>query len=179
MPPLAPELPAHVLAETSGMERSMRRPRFQQNAIRNQKRIVDPGVRLRTFDVDHRRQPEQLLHRMENKDLLVRQVAAVALARMSERHPARLVRIIERLIEVLKDDSAYVRWHLVYVLGKVMSFSFARTSAFLGDLVSRLEDDNRIVRLLACKALRQLATQYPAAVERVFGELKKGFPPRW
>lgn len=158
------------------MERSMSKPRTRRKAVRNQTPTRAPVARRRTFDLDHRCQSEELLQRMEDKDLFVRQVAAVALARMSEQRPARLLRGIARIREALKDDSAYVRWHLVYVLGRIMSFSLSRTSAFLGDLVSRLDDENRIVRVFACKALSQLAARNPVVIKELFRKLKKETP---
>ena len=154
----------------------MTKPRIQKKAVRNRKRTAAPVAKLRTFDLDHRRQSEALLNRIEDKDLFVRQVAAVALARMSEQHPARLLRGLARLKEALKDDSAYVRWHVVYALGKIMSFSLSRASSFLDDLVSRLDDENRIVRLFACKVLSQLAARNPAAIKELFRKLKTEIP---
>jgi len=154
----------------------MTKPRTRKKTARNRKRTAVPVAKLRTFDVDHRRQSEALLRRIEDKDLFVRQVAAVALARVSEQHPARLLHGLFRLKEALKDDSAYVRWHVVYVLGRTMSFSLSRTSTFLGELVSRLNDENRIVRVFACKALRQLAARNPVVIQELFGELKTEIP---
>ena len=154
----------------------MTKPRIQQKAVRNRKRTAAPIAQPRTFDVDHRGQSEELLRMIEDKELFVRQVAAVALARMSEQHPARLLCRLVRLKEALKDDSAYVRWHVVYVLGRIMSCSLSRTSTFLGDLVSRLDDENRIVRVFACKALSQLAARNPVVIKELFRELKREIP---
>ena len=154
----------------------MTKPRIQQKAVWSRKRSATPTARLRTFDLDHRRQSEELLQRLEAKDLFVRQVAAVALARMSEQHPARLLRGLMRMQETLKDDSAYVSWHLVYVLGRTMSFSLSRMSTFLSDLASRLDDENRIVRVFACKALSQLVARNPGVIKEFFRELKTEIP---
>jgi|WetSurMetagenome_2_1015567.scaffolds.fasta_scaffold09034_2 HEAT repeat protein len=150
----------------------MTKQRIRHRAVRNRKPTEASLANLRTFDVDDRRQPEALLHRMMDKDLFVRQVAAVALARMSEQHPARLLRGLIRLREALKDDSAYVRWHVVYVLGRIMSFSLSRSSIFLWDLVSRLDDENRVVQAFALIALRQLAARNPAVIRELLRELR-------
>ena len=138
--------------------------------------MAAPIAKLRTFDIDYRRQSEELLRRMEDKDLLVRQVAAVALARISEQHPARLLLRLVPLKEALRDDSAYVRWHVVYVFGRIIVFSPSRTANFLGDLVSRLDDENRIVRVFACKALRQLDVRNPGIIKKLFKELNREIP---
>jgi len=114
---------------------------------------------------------------LEDKDRGVRGRAAATLARLAESHPARLLRVVQRLREALLDDSAFVRWHLVYTLGKLGIHSPLQSRAFLGDLVSRLEDENRIVRALSSSALNQLAVRKPLMVEEYFQNLKKEIPP--
>ena len=56
---------------------------------------------------------------LDDSDRALRGRAAATLARLSEKHAGRLVRSVERLRDTLSDDSAYVRWHLVYTLGRV------------------------------------------------------------
>jgi hypothetical protein len=173
-PPPLPNGLAKALADTP--EFSMTRPRIQRQTVRNRRQTAHSKVKVRTFDVEHRRQPERLLHMLENRHLYVRQTAVVALARMSEQHPARLVRRLERLTEALNDDSAYVRWHIVYVLSRMIEFSSSRSSGLLKDLVSRLDDENRIVRVFACRTLRQIAGWEPQLIEELFKDLKREIP---
>jgi HEAT repeat protein len=137
---------------------------------------------LRTSDavrtvVAHPRRLGELLRLLEDKDRGVRGRAAAALARLAESHPARLQRAILPLREGLGDESAYVRWHLVYAFGKIGSCFPAQSREFLGDLVSRMDDENRVVRTLACKSLTQVASRKPALIEEFFQTLKREVPP--
>jgi HEAT repeat protein len=155
-------------------------PRTYRRVVRNRKAV--PLSKLRASDVvktvvDHPRRLEELLRMLEEKDRGVRGRAATTIARLSESHPARMFRVIQRLREALVDDSAYVRWHLVYSFGKLELHSPAETHVFLSDLVSRLEDENRIVRSIASKAIVQVAAQKPLIVEEIFQNLKKDIPP--
>jgi HEAT repeat protein len=113
---------------------------------------------------------------LEDKDRLVRGRAAVALAQLSESHPARLLRVVIRLREVVTDDSAYVRWHLLYALGKLGSKYPMKSRAFLPDLISHLDDDNRICRVIAVRALGLVAARRPGLIEECFRNLKKEIP---
>lgn len=126
--------------------------------------------------VDHPRRLEELLRMLEDKDRSVRGRAAVALAQLSESHPARLLRVVVRLREIMADDSAYVRWHLLYALGKLGSKYPLKSRGFLPDLVSRLDDDNRICRVIAVRALGQVAARRPGLIEECFQNLKKEIP---
>jgi HEAT repeat protein len=160
----------------------MREPKIHRRIIRNRKKTAVPLSKLRTSDavrtvVDHPRRLQELLRMLDDKDRGVRTRAAAAFARLSESHPARLQRVILCLREGLVDESAYVRWHLVYSFGKIASFCPAQCREFLGDLVSRLDDENRIVRAVACKALGLVADRKPALVEDFFQTLKRELPP--
>jgi len=160
----------------------MTEPRTHRRVVRNRKKNTVPLSKLRTSDVvktvvDHPRRLEELLRMLEDKESSVRGRAAATLARLSESHPARLLRVILRLRDSLVDDSAYVRWHLVYTLGQLGSRFPAQVRDLLGDLVSRVDDNNRIVRVLACKALGHVAAQRPRIVEEFFRHLKKDVPP--
>jgi len=117
------------------------------------------------------------LRMLEDKDRAFRGRAAAALARLSESHPARLLRVSQRLKDGLSDESAFVRWHLVYTMGKLASCYPGQSRAFLSDVVSRLDDENRIVRILSCKALSQVAARKPVVIEDLFQGLKKEVPP--
>ncbi len=154
----AARLPALILAEP--LEHAMTKPRIRRRAVRTAASVI------RTFDLEHRAQPQALLDRLEDKDLFVRQIASVALARMAELHPDRLLRGLDRVRKSLKDDSAYVRWHVVYALGTIIASSPSRRPMPLDDLVGRLDDENRIVRLFARKALLHIAARHPAIVQK-------------
>ena len=159
----------------------MTEPRIHQRIVRNRKKNRIPLSKLRASDVvktvvDHPRRLEELLRMLEDKDRRIRGKAAVILAQLSESHPARLLRVLARLTEALSDESAYVRWHLIYTLG-IVAYRFpGRARSFLVDVVSRLEDDNRICRVLAAKALRQVAARKPLIIEECFRSLKKEIP---
>jgi len=114
---------------------------------------------------------------LEDKDRGIRGRAAATLARLSESHPARLLRVLARLRETLSDDSAYVRWHLVYALGKVSSRFPAQSRVLVSDLTIGLDDENGIVRTLACVALSQMAARDPITVEEFFQNGKREMPP--
>ncbi len=87
------------------------------------------------------------------------------------------MRVLVRLREALSDDSANVRWYLVYTLGTLGSYFPSQSRAFLNDLVVRLDDQNRVVRSLSCKALSQVAARKPLVVEEFFQNLKREIPP--
>jgi HEAT repeat protein len=127
--------------------------------------------------VDHPRRLQELMRMLEDKDRGVRGRAAATLARLSESHPSRLIKLTARLIEALGDESAYVRWNLTYSLGRLSSQFPNRAQGYLGELLTRLEDENRVVRVLACKALAQVAGKKPSAVESLFQNAKKEIPP--
>jgi hypothetical protein len=159
----------------------MTEPRVHHRIVRNRKKNRIPLSKLRASDVvktlvDHPRRLEELLRMLEDKDRRIRGKAAVILAQLSESHPARLLRVTARLVEALRDESAYVRWHLLYTLGMIGAHSPHRARIFLTEVVSRLEDDNRICRVIASKALGQVAARKPVIVEECFRNLKKEIP---
>ena len=160
----------------------MTEPRPHRQVVRNRKKSTVPLYKLRTLDavktvVDHPRRLEELLRILEDKDRCVRGRAAVTLARLSESHPARLLRVTLRLKESIADDSAYVRWHLVYTFGKLASYFPTQSRVLLSDLVVCLDDENRVVRTVAGKALSQVAARKPLFIEEFFHNLKKEIPP--
>lgn len=160
----------------------MTEPRTHRRVVRNRKKNAVPLSKLRTSDavrtvVDHPRRLQELLRMLEDKDRGVRGRAAAAVARLAESHPARMQRVISRLREGFADDSAYVRWHLVYAFGKIGSFFPSQSREFLSDLISRLDDENRVVRSVACKALGQMAARKPSMIEELFQSLKREIPP--
>jgi len=160
----------------------MREPKTHRHIVRNRKKNAVPLSKLRTSDavktvVDHPRRLQELVRMLEDKDRGVRGRAAATLARLSESHPSRLLRLITRLKEMAGDDSAYVRWNLTYALGRLGSEFPTRSNGFLNELLGRLEDENRVVRVLACKALAQVAARNPSMVKELFESLKKEIPP--
>jgi HEAT repeat protein len=160
----------------------MTEPKTNKRVVRNRKMGTVPLSKLRTSDavqtvVDNPRRLEELLRMLEDEDRSIRGRSAATLAKLSESHPNRLLRAIARFKESLDDDSAYVRWHLVYTLGTLGAQFPAVFPDFLNDLVARIEDPNRIVRILAGRALGQAASRKPAIVETYFRDLKKEIPP--
>jgi hypothetical protein len=160
----------------------MTEARSRRRVIRNRKKNTVPLSKLRTSDavrtvVDHPRRLEELLKMLEDRDRSVRGRAAAALAKLAESHPARLIRVIVRLQVSLVDDSAYVRWYMVYTLGKVGARFPGQSRGFLDALVTRLDDENPIVRILACKALGQVAIRKPLVIQEHFQTLKREIPP--
>ncbi len=160
----------------------MTEPRIHHRVLRNRKKRAIPLSKLRASDVvktvvDHPRRLEELLRMLEEKEAGARGRAAATIARLSESHPARLVRPILRLKDSLADDSAYVRWNLIYALGRIGSQFPAQSGAFLKELIAALEDSNRVVRILACKSLIQVADRKPPIVEEMFQSLKREMPP--
>ena len=157
-------------------------PGIYPRAVRSRKKNITPLSKLRTSDVvkivvDHPRRLEELVSMLEDKDRNIRGRAAATLARLSESHPSRLIRVLVRLREGLSDDAAYVRWHLAYTLGKLGSKYPVQSSRFLNDLGACLDDENRIVRFFTCKALIQVAVRKPVMIEEFFRNKKKEIPP--
>lgn len=160
----------------------MTEPRIHRRVVRNRKKNAVPLSKLRTSDavktvVDHPRRLEELVRMLEDKDRGIRGRAAATLSRLSESHPARLLRILLRLREALTDDSASVRWNLAYTLGKLGTHFPAQSRELIQDIVARLDDENRVVRVFACKALVQLAARKPLVIEECFQSTKKEMPP--
>jgi hypothetical protein len=163
------------------MRSIMTGPGIHHRVVRNRKKSRIPLAKLRASDaaktvVDHPRRLEELLRMLEDKDRSVRGRAAVALAQLSESHPARLLRVVARLSEMMADESAYVRWNILFALGKLGSRYPMKSRGFLPDLIARLDDDNRICRVLAMRALGQVAERGPQIIEECFNSLKKEIP---
>jgi HEAT repeat protein len=158
----------------------MIRPRGQRIPRSRKKRTV-PLSNLRTSEVvravvAHPRRLSELINLLEDRDRTVRGRAAATLARLSESHPGRLVRVVMRLKEGLTDDSAYVRWSLSYALGRVGTIFPNQASRFLDGLGSLLEDENKVVRALACRALVRIAARKPLIVRDYFESSKREMP---
>jgi HEAT repeat protein len=126
--------------------------------------------------VDHPRRLAELVGLLEDRDVVVRERAAATVARLAESRPERLVRAAERAKAVLADDSAYVRWHLAYALGRLALRFPARAAGFLPELAGCLEDENRVVRALSLRALADLAALRPKLVQEALAATKQGLP---
>jgi oligoendopeptidase F len=159
----------------------MTEPKTHRHIVRNRKKSHVPLAKLRTSDavktvVDHPRRLQELIRMLDDKDRGVRGRAAATLARLSESHSTRLIKLTARLKEAASDDSAYVRWNIAYALGS-LGFQYpARSFEFSGELLARLEDENRVVRVMASKALAQVAAKKPSMIEELFQTSKKEIP---
>lgn len=152
-----------------------------QRITRSRKKNAVPLSSLRTSEVvravvDHPHRLAELIGMLEDRDRAVRGRAAATLARLSETHAGRLVRIIGRLREGLSDDSAYVRWSLTYALGLIAASFTNQVSPVFSDLVTRLDDDNRIVRILAFRAIERMAARRPQLIKDLFAAHKRDIP---
>jgi vesicle coat complex subunit len=166
----------------------MIKPKFHRSkSTGNRKKNAIPLSKLRASEamrtvVDHPRRLEELLHLLMDKERSIRGRAASTVAGLSESHPARLVRHLEILRESLADDSAYVRWHMVYALGQVIRCFPGRASFSLSDLKSRLADEDRLVRMFACRSLEAVAARKPCLIKELFAANSEEVPPpiaRW
>ncbi len=159
----------------------MMEPGTHRRIAGRRKKSPVPLSKLRTSEVvktvvDHPRRIEELVDMLEDVDRVIRGRAAATLARLSESHPRRLLRILERIKDSLSDDSAYVRWHLAYTLGRVGRRYPARCEFLLNALGSRLDDENRVVRVIATQALGRLAARRPDMIRELFQTGKREIP---
>ena len=132
-----------------------------------------PLSKLRMSDAvqvvsDSPRRLEELLCMLEERDRRIRDRAAATLAKLASLRPSRLLRSVPRLREALLDESAYVRWYLVYSMGILGTRFPADCQHIFPDLLVCLQDQNRIVRILAAKALAQIAIRNPVIIEDLF-----------
>jgi vesicle coat complex subunit len=158
----------------------MTETRIHRRTQNNRKNVV-PLSKLRTSDVvrtvlDNPRRLEELVNMLEDKDRCIRGRASMTVARISETHPGRLTRILPRLKDCLTDDSAYVRWNIVYALGQLGFRCSSHAKDILENIIAALEDGNRIVRVMAIKALALFSINQPLFIEESFRNLKKEIP---
>jgi hypothetical protein len=164
------------------MEFIMTEPGHPCSKTPDRKRSGVPLSELRILDlvrtvIANPRRFDELLIMLEDKDRCIRGKAAATIAYLSETHLARLPKISKRLIECLGDDSAYVRWHLVYAMGQLGTHFPSCARAFPAQIISCLDDSNRVVRIIASKVLLQMAARHPSIVEEFFTSLKRDIPP--
>ena len=160
----------------------MIKPDFHRRTSRARKKNLVPLSKLRASEVvrtvvDHPRRLEELINLLRDKERSIRGRAATTVARLSESHPGRLVRHVERLKDALADDSAYVRWHLLYALGHLIAQFPARAAFTLADVRTGLGDEDRWVRSFACRALERVAARKPQLIQDLFPANQEGMPP--
>jgi HEAT repeat protein len=148
---------------------------------RSRKKNPVPLSKLRAAEavrtvVDHPRRLDELINLLRDKERSIRGRAAATLTRLAESHAARLIRHIEALREGLGDDSAYVRWHLIYTLGQVIARYPRRASFSLADVKTHLGDEDKVVRSFACRALESVAARQPQLVQALFPSNKEEMP---
>jgi hypothetical protein len=151
----------------------MMKTKLHRRTTRGRKKNITPLSKLRPAEVvrtivAHPRRLEELVNLLQDKERSMRVRAAATLARLSESHPARLVRHLERLRGAVEDDSAYVRWHAVYALGRLISSLPRRSSTLLPEVKGRIKDENRMVRIFAVRALESVAIHKPQLVKALY-----------
>jgi HEAT repeat protein len=124
----------------------------------------------------HPRRLEELLDMLGDKDLSIRGRAAATLARLAESHSEGLLKAMPRLREHINDDSDYVRWHLVYAFGKIGASVLSPAREYWADVFAGMDDDSRIVRMIAGKAAALLAAAHPDAVAAFFRDAQRPVP---
>jgi HEAT repeat protein len=165
-----------------GGQDRMTKPELHRRTTRSRKKNHIPLSKLRAAEVvrtvvDHPRRLDELINLLGDKERSLRSRAAATLTRLSESHPGRLIRHIEALREGLRDDSAYVRWHLLYTLGRIISRFPRRASCSLSDLKARLGDEDKVVRRFACRGMEMVAASHPQLVHALFSADKEEIPP--
>ena len=112
-----------------------------------------------------------------DKDLSIRGRAAATLAQLAESRPESLLKALPRLREYMNDDSDYVRWHLVYAFGEIGARLSTATLEYWTDVFTCMNDDSRIVRMIAGKAALRLAAKNPDMVAAFFRDIQRPVPP--
>lgn len=145
------------------------------------KRII-PLSGMQTPDVvktvlKHPRRLTELLDMLGDADISVRGRAAATLARLAESRPESLIAALPRLREYTRDDSDYVRWHLVYVFGEICARVPDPAREYQSDVVAGMSDASRIVRMIAGKAAARLAAKHPDVVAAFFQNIQRPIPP--
>lgn len=159
----------------------MTKPELHRRTARSGKKRLIPLSKLRASEVvrtvvDHPRRLDELVRLLRDKERPIRGRAAATFARLAESHPARLVRHMEALRQGLSDDSAYVRWHLLYALGQVVPRFPGRASGLLEDIRAHQGDEDRVVRGFARKAMENVASLRPALVHSLYASGKEEAP---
>ena len=122
------------------------------------------------------RRLEELLDMLGDNDLSIRGRAAVTLAQLAGSHPESLLNAVSRLREYMSDDSEYVRWHLVYAFGEIGARVSTPAQEYCACVFTGMDDDSRIVRMVAVKAAARLAAKHPDAVAAFFRDIQRPVP---
>ncbi len=157
-------------------------PTAQSRPMHNHKKGYVPLSKLRMSDAvkiisDSPHRLDELLCLLEDRNRRIRDKAAATLAQVVSLNPSRLLRVTPRLREALMDESDYVRWQLVYTTGILIARFPTQLRGMLPDLLICLKDPNRIVQILASKALAQIALRNPEIIEDAFRVEEKNIPP--
>jgi hypothetical protein len=161
---------------------TMKKLEIHRRAENHRRKRIVPLSRMQTPDavrtvLRHPRRLEELLDMLGDKDLSIRGRAAATLARLAESHPESLLKALPRLREYMSDDSDYVRWHLVYAFGEIGARITASDREYWADVFTCMDDNSRIVRMIAGKTAVRLAAKHPDAVEAFFRNIQRPVPP--
>ena len=125
----------------------------------------------------HPRRLKELLDMLGDRELFIRGRAAATLAWLAESHPESLVNAMPRLREHMNDDSDYVRWHIVYAIGEISVRVPTAAREYQTDVFECINDESRIVRMIAVKAASRIAAKNPDAVAAFFSAVQRQIPP--
>lgn len=160
----------------------MKKLEIHRRAENHRRKRIIPLSRMQTHDavktvLRYPRRLEELLDMLGDKDLSIRGRAAATLARLAESHPESLLKALPRLREYMDDESDYVRWHLVYAFGEIGACGSPPAREYLADVFVSMEDNSRIVRMIAGKTAARLAAKHPDAVAAFFRDVQRPIPP--
>jgi hypothetical protein len=160
----------------------MKEKKARPGIARKRHRVNVPLYALKTSDAvkvlsDSPRRLVELWELFADGDRAVRQRAASALAQLASLRPAALVRSGHRIRELLEDESAYVRWHGAYTVGRVIGADRARIKRWIPDLAAAMEDPNSVVRAMAVRALTRVAASDFQILREAFQGMNREIPP--
>ena len=125
----------------------------------------------------HPRRLKELTDMLGDIDVSMRGRAAATLARLAESHPESLIEAMPQLREYVRDDSDYVRWHIIYALGEMCTLVSEQARECRADVFAGMDDSSRIVRMIAVKAASRLAKNHPDDVAAFFHDIQRPIPP--
>jgi hypothetical protein len=160
----------------------MKKLEIHRRAEKHHRKRIVPLSRMQTPDVvktvlRYPKRLEELLDMLGDKDVSIRGRAAATLARLAESSPESLINAMPRLRERMDDDSDYVRWHLVYAFGEIGARIPKPAPEYWTGVFAGMDDDSRIVRMIAGKASIRLAEKHPDAVAAFFRDIRRPVPP--
>lgn len=159
----------------------MKEKNARTGIVRKQHRVHVPLYALKTSEAveilsNYPRRLEELWGLFADRDRTIRQRAAAALAQLASLRPAALMRSEHRMRELLEDESAYVRWHSAYAVGRLIAGDRARMKRWIPDLAAALEDQNGIVRAVAARILRRVAAHDFQTLREEFQRMGREIP---